>query len=117
MLKGEQPLINGNGKQTRDYIFVEDVVEANMAVLNHPKNGSFNVGTGVETSVNQLFQYLNEITGGSFKEVHGPEKRGEQLRSVLNSDKMTKDLDWSPRVSLYTGLERTVDYFRSIMKK
>ncbi|HEX9756983.1 MAG TPA: NAD-dependent epimerase/dehydratase family protein [Nitrospiria bacterium] len=116
MLKGEQPLINGNGNQTRDYVFVEDVVEANMAVLNNSKNGIFNVGTGIETSVNQLFQIINEITGASVKEQHGPERRGEQKRSVLSFDKLAKDLDWSPRVSLFHGLEKTVDFFRPIMK-
>ena len=116
MLRGEQPLINGNGKQTRDYVFVEDVIEANMAVLNSSTNGIFNVGTGLETSVNQLFQTINEITGASVKEQHGPDRRGEQKRSVLNFDKLAKELDWAPRSSLFHGLEKTVDYFRSIMK-
>ena len=116
MLQGEQPLINGNGNQTRDYIFVEDVVEANMAVMNHRETGIYNVGTAIETSVNQLFRYLLELTGASVKELHGKEKRGEQKRSVISFDKIAKDLEWMPRNSIMDGLGKTVEYFRSIMK-
>lgn len=116
MLQGEQPLINGNGNQTRDYVFVEDVVEANMAVMQHTKTGTYNVGTGIETSVNQLFRYLVELTGASIKELHGKEKRGEQKRSVISIDKIYKEFDWSPRSSIKEGLEKTVEYFRGIIK-
>lgn len=112
LLKGEQPIINGNGMQTRDYVFVEDVIEANMAVLHSPTNDTFNVGTGKETSVNQLFRYLLDITAANVKEIHGPEKKGEQIRSSLDCQKIHKVLDWEPRVSLQDGLAKTVDYFR-----
>lgn len=113
MLKGEQPLINGNGMQTRDYVFVEDVVEANMAVIHNAVNGFFNVGTGKETSVNQLFRLLLDITGAQVKEIHGPEKKGEQSRSSLDHQKIHKELDWEPRVSLQEGLMKTVEYFKA----
>ncbi|HLG21304.1 MAG TPA: NAD-dependent epimerase/dehydratase family protein [Candidatus Manganitrophaceae bacterium] len=114
MLKEEQPIINGNGMQTRDYIFVEDVVEANMAAIHRAIGGPFNVGTGKETSVNQLFRYLLDITGAQVKEIHGPEKKGEQARSSLDCQKNHKELDWEPRVSLQEGLMKTVDYFRQL---
>lgn len=115
-LMNDQPIINGNGKQTRDYIFVEDVVESNMAVLEDGVQGIFNVGTGKETSVNQLFRYLVEITGSKSKEVYGPEKRGEQLRSVLDYTKLKKATDWEPKVQLPDGLKSTADYFRSALQ-
>jgi len=112
MLLGQQPIINGNGKQTRDYIYVSDIVEANMAVMHGQHNDIFNVATGKETSVNELFRSLVEITGSNVKEVYGPEKRGEQARCVLDCSKIRRILDWEPRVSLVEGLERTAAYFR-----
>ena len=112
MLKGEPPIINGNGMQTRDFIFVDDVVEANRAVLYGKLNGTFNVGTGIETSVNALFSVLNSLTGAAVKATHGPEKKGEQFRSAIDCAKLTRSCDWSPRVSLKDGLAKTVDYFR-----
>ncbi len=112
MLKKEQAVINGNGKQTRDFVFVEDVIDANIAVLRAQVSDVFNIGTGIETSVNELFGYLNEITGAGLKEVHGPEKKGEQLRSSLDCQKIAKALDWSPQVPLREGLTKTVEFFR-----
>lgn len=112
MLQGEEAMINGNGMQTRDYVFVDDVVDANMALINAQENGTFNVGTGVETSVNQLFRKLAVVTGANVKEVHGAEKKGEQVRSALDSQLLHKRLEWEPRVSLDEGLMRTVEYFR-----
>ncbi|MBI3812693.1 MAG: NAD-dependent epimerase/dehydratase family protein [Nitrospirae bacterium] len=111
-LLSDQPIINGNGKQTRDYVFVEDVVEAHMTVLEDGIQGIFNVGTGKETSVNQLFRHLVEITGSKVKEVYGPEKRGEQIRSVLDYTKLKKATDWEPKVQLQDGLKVTADFFR-----
>ena len=112
MLMDQQPVINGNGKQTRDYIYVGDIVEANMAVMHTEQNDFFNVATGKETSVNELFRYLVGITSSKVKEIYGPEKRGEQTRSVLDCSKLRRVLDWEPKVSLLEGLERTAAYFR-----
>jgi UDP-glucose 4-epimerase len=116
LLQNEQPVINGTGKQTRDYIAVDDVVEANMAVLNSGVNDTFNVGTGRETSVNQLFHLLAEAVGSPIKERYGPERRGEQLRSCLDSAKLSRAAEWEPRLSLTDGLKRTVEYFRETVK-
>ncbi|MBC6950649.1 NAD-dependent epimerase/dehydratase family protein, partial [candidate division KSB1 bacterium] len=90
MLGGEQPMINGDGKQTRDYVYVGDVVAANLRALDYPQNDYFNVGTGIETDVNQLFRILNQATGNRVKELHGAAKAGEQLRSVLSHDKAAR---------------------------
>ena len=116
LLQNEQPVINGNGKQTRDYIAVDDVVEANMAVLNRGLNDTFNVGTGRETSVNQLYRMLADTIGSPIKERYGPERRGEQARSCLDASKLSKASDWEPRVDLAEGLKRTADYFRQTVE-
>lgn len=113
MLSGEQPVINGDGKQTRDYVYVGDVVAANLRALDYPQNDYFNVGTGIETDVNELFRILNRATGNRVKELHGAAKAGEQLRSVLSYDKAARLLDWRPKVALEQGLTQTVQWFQS----
>jgi UDP-glucose 4-epimerase len=113
LLKGEQAVINGEGKQTRDYVFVGDVVRANLLALNYPENDYFNIGTGIETDVNTIYQRLNEAAGAGMPEHHGPAKEGEQLRSVLANDKARRLLDWQPKVALADGLKETVEWFRT----
>jgi len=112
MLNNEQAVINGNGRQTRDFVFVEDVVEANLAVMGQETQGTYNVGTGVETSVNDLFRILIQHTGSTCKEVHGPAKKGEQARSVIDNTRMRHELSWEPKADLSEGLKKTVEYFR-----
>lgn len=112
LLNNEQAVINGNGRQTRDFVFVEDVVEANLAMMGQETQGTYNVGTGVETSINDLFRILIQHTGSSCKEVHGPAKKGEQARSVIDSAKLRHELSWEPKISLSEGLKKTVEYFR-----
>lgn len=115
LLNNEQPVINGNGRQTRDFVFVEDVVEANLAVMGQETAGTYNVGTGVETSINDLFRILAQHTGSICKELHGPAKKGEQARSVIDASKLRHELSWEPKMSLSDGLKRTVEYFRERM--
>ncbi|UCE05764.1 MAG: GDP-mannose 4,6-dehydratase [bacterium] len=112
MLTGEQPIINGNGLQTRDYVYVGDVVTANLKALDYSDNDYFNIGTGIETNVNELFRRLNHLTHAGTEEVHGPAQPGEQLRSVLDIEKAKKLLDWTPQVTLDEGLTKTVEYFK-----
>lgn len=112
MLNNEQPIINGNGRQTRDFIFVDDVAEANLAAMGQDSSGVYNVGTGVETSINELFRILAGLTGSTCKEVHGPAKPGEQTRSVIDPARMRQELNWEPKVDLSEGLKRTIAYFR-----
>ena len=115
MLNNEQPIINGNGRQTRDFVFVDDVAEANLVAMRQDSQGIYNVGTGIETSVNELFRILAGLTGSSCKEVHGPAKLGEQMRSVIDSSKLKQELGWEPEADLTKGLEKTVAYFRELM--
>ena len=111
MLKGDQPIINGDGKQTRDYVYVGDVVRANLAALDYDGSGVFNVGTGVETDVNELFQTIRDLTGADIPEEHGAAKPGEQQRSVLGYATSEQELGWTPQVDVSEGLARTVDWF------
>lgn len=115
-LRNEQPVINGTGMQTRDYVFVGDVVKANVLALNDDRTDVYNVGTGIETNVNDLFKILNEISGSGMKEQHGPAAPGEQMRSVITSDKLYKRFNWGPDTDLKTGLEKTLQFFKTTMK-
>jgi UDP-glucose 4-epimerase len=109
---GQQPVINGDGKQTRDYVFVGDVARANLTALQTEYTGPINIGTGIETDVNQLSDHLRRLTGSSLPDVHGPAKPGEQRRSVLSWKRAARVLGWRPQVALEEGLRQTVDYFR-----
>jgi UDP-glucose 4-epimerase len=113
LLKGEQPIINGHGKQTRDYVFVGDVVKANLLTLNDESSDIYNIGTEIETDVNQLFNYINDITKANKKEVHGSAAAGEQLRSVITSDKFFNKFSWRPSTKLQDGLIATVEFFKN----
>lgn len=116
MLKGENPVINGSGEQTRDYVYVEDVADANFRAIgyldDHPR-GVFNICTNTEATVNDLFRILNEKAGGTYEEIHGPAKPGEQFRSVCAWDHAQAELGWRPTVSLEEGLGRTMEFFES----
>lgn len=115
MLNNEQAVINGNGRQTRDFVFVDDVVEANLAMMGQETQGTYNVGTGVETSINDLFRILVQHTGSTCKEMHGPAKKGEQARSVIDCTKLRHEVSWEPKADLSEGLKKTVEYFRARM--
>jgi UDP-glucose 4-epimerase len=112
MLSGEQPIVNGTGRQTRDFVFVEDVVDAHLAVMGQGVQGCYNVGVDEETSINELFGMLADLTKSESKQVHGPAKKGEQARSVVDSTKLRQELGWEPRTLLSEGLSRTVEFFR-----
>jgi UDP-glucose 4-epimerase len=112
LLGGETARINGDGKQTRDFVYVGDVAEANARALTSDVVGSFNVGTGVETDINAIFQVLKRLSGNNQSEVHGPAMPGEQRRSVVDARKIQKVMGWRPQTSLEAGLDATVRYFR-----
>ena len=112
LLKGESPVINGDGKQTRDYTFVGDVVKASVLALKYPGSNIFNIGTGRETDVNELFRILRGWLNPTCAESHGPAKQGEQLRSVISYKKIEQALGWKPRVELSEGLRLTAEYFK-----
>ncbi len=112
LLAGKKAVINGNGRQTRDFVFVDDVVESNLLAVSYPKSDIFNIGTGKETDINVIFRLLRKATGSRQKELHAPPKPGEQQRSVLDSSKAARLLGWKPKHGLEEGLAETVDFFR-----
>lgn len=117
LLTGQTPIINGDGRQTRDYIFVSDVVESNLRVMEGQGAGIYNIGTSVETDVNQLLENIVTLGGFSVKEKHGPPIFGEQKNSCLAIKKAGQELNWSPKVDLKAGLKITLDWFKKIYEK
>lgn len=113
LVGGAEAVINGDGEQTRDYVYVGDVAEANLRALERRElSGVVNIGTGVETSVNEVFRGLARAADVRGKVSHAPAKPGEQRRSALESGLAKRLLDWTPQVGLDEGLRRTVEYFR-----
>ncbi|OGU16103.1 MAG: UDP-glucose 4-epimerase [Ignavibacteria bacterium GWB2_35_12] len=116
MISGSQPIINGDGLNTRDYVYVADVVKANLLALNENVSGIYNVATGIEHDVNFIFRTLKELTKSDCKEIHGEAKAGEQRRSVCTSGKIYKEHGWKPDVLFNEGLSKTVDYFKKNLR-
>ena len=113
MLADEQVTINGDGEQTRDYVYVGDCARANVMVADENiASGIYNLGSGKGTSVNEIFTGLRDITGYKLAPVYGPAKVGETRFIYLSADKAARELGWQPTVSLAEGLRKTVDYFR-----
>ncbi len=112
LLSGKTPVINGDGKQTRDYVFVSDVVAANLAALESPYVGQINIGTGVETDVVAIYDHLRQAVGSTIQAQHGPAKPGEQRRSCLDNRHAGVVLGWRPQVALADGLRRTAEHYR-----
>jgi UDP-glucose 4-epimerase len=114
LLAGKTPVINGDGRQTRDYVYVGDVVAANMAALQSSFVGPINIGTGVETDVVTIFQHLRDAVGSSIEARHGPPKVGEQRRSCLETSRAAQVLGWRHQMTLKEGLRQTAVRHRQI---
>jgi UDP-glucose 4-epimerase len=114
LLKNKAPTINGSGLQTRDFVYVTDVVEAFLLALEKKVTGVFNIGTAKETSINQLYLQLIKLFPNRLKPNYGPAIKGELPRSALNFRKAYQVLGWRPRTFLPKGLKLTLDYFRNI---
>ncbi|MFA6451390.1 MAG: NAD-dependent epimerase/dehydratase family protein [bacterium] len=112
MLEGKTPMINGDGSCERDYVYVEDVARANFACVSKGDNTAYNVGTGVTTDVNQIYAAIADAVGFTQQANRGPHRAGDLQRSVLDISKAEREIGWSPKFTLKTGLETTVAYFR-----
>jgi len=113
MLDRKPVTIFGDGKQTRDYVYVGDVVAANLAALSSSVSGeAFNIGTGIETDVNRLYQTLASIADFPGAATHAAPRPGEQRRSVISPARAAEKLGWLPQVKLADGLARTFEYFK-----
>jgi len=113
LLQGEEVVINGSGEQERDFAYVTDCARANLLALDNPRSSGrvYNLGTGVGTSINEIFARLQAITGGQRAPVHGPAKPGETFRIYLDARLAQQELGWTPQVALDEGLRRTVQAF------
>jgi UDP-glucose 4-epimerase len=113
--EGRASTINGTGEQTRDYVYVGDVARANVLALeNEVPSGAYNVGTGIETSVNELYEILLDASGGDLPPKHGSAKPGEQRRSSVDPSRAAKFLEWRPEVDLASGLKETLRFFGAL---
>ncbi|MCD6266873.1 MAG: SDR family oxidoreductase [Thermotogaceae bacterium] len=113
MLKGEKVTIFGDGEYVRDYVYVDDVVRANILAMEKGKNVVLNIGTGRGTTVNELFMMLKSITGYSDEPEYAPPRKGDVRKSILDCSKAKEILGWEPEVSLEEGLRRTVEHFKT----
>lgn len=116
-LCGKKAIIYGDGKQTRDFVFADDVVQANLSALDYPNSDVFNIGTGIETDINSMFKMLKKETGSRQKKIHAPPKPGEQQRSVLDYSRARRLLKWKPEYELSEGLARTVEFFQEAKRQ
>jgi len=112
LLHNEQPKIFGDGNQTRDFMYVEDVAEANLLCIDKADNNILNVGTGKETTINELFLKIKEITNSILEPIYTDRRLGDIYRSVFNIEKLKKELDYEPKTSLEEGLRKTIEYFK-----
>ena len=115
LVRGEECVVNGDGEQTRDYVFVGDVAEAVARAIAQPDaTGVLNVGTGIETTVNELYRRLAAAAGVERPARQAPPRPGEQRRSVLDARRAKQQLGWTPLVRLEEGLSQTLAYFQKI---
>jgi UDP-glucose 4-epimerase len=113
LLTGEKTFVNGDGGQTRDFVYVDDVVKANLLAMNFESSMAFNIGTGIETDINTIYDKIKTFTGSNQLRINLPPKPGEQRRSCISSEKIKKFLGWMPSVTIEQGLERTVAFFKA----
>ena len=114
MLAGNRPTFFGDGSSTRDYVFVEDVVRANLLAMGGGAGQIYNVGTSRQTSLNELFSKLKAAHGIEIAPIYAPTRLGEVEKIALGNDKIKRDLGWVPRHTLEEGLAKTVGYYRSL---
>ena len=112
MLKNEKVVINGDGGQTRDFVFVDDIVKATILSMEQEKNGIYNISTSKETNINEIFKQIKKLTNSNCEEIHAPKKLGEQKTSCLDYSKAKIELNWEPKYNLEKGLEETINWFK-----
>ncbi len=115
MLKGETPTINGKGDKERDFCYVGDVARANVLALNGGRNQIYNIGSGVGTNINTVYEILQEATHFASPANYGPDKPGEVYKIYLDASKAERELGWKATVPLVEGIHRTVEFLRRTM--
>jgi len=114
MLRSKPVTIYGTGEQVRDYVYVKDCARANLMVLEKGSGKVYNLGYGIGTTVNQIFQGLKEVTGYPLEANYAPARPGETFRIYLTAERARQDLGWEPQVPLMEGLRKTVEYFKTV---
>jgi UDP-glucose 4-epimerase len=117
MLRCEPVTIFGTGEQVRDYVFVKDCARANQMLLDKGSGTVFNLGYGIGTSVNQIFDGLKKVTNYPLPANYGPARAGETFRIYLDATRAKQELGWEPSIPLEDGLRKTVEYFQEIELK
>lgn len=112
MSLGQAPSIYGDGEQSRDFIYVDDVAEATVRALDFGNGDIINVSTGSQTTINELFSCLNKLGAFDYEPVYRPERLGDIRHSFLTNDAARRTLHWSPRYSLEQGLRETLRFYR-----
>ncbi|MDQ2933205.1 MAG: NAD-dependent epimerase/dehydratase family protein [bacterium] len=116
-LKNEDLVIHGDGKQVRDFIYIDDIVQANVTAMNYGNSEFevFNIGTGVEKTILELAEIIIELTGSKSKIIYGEPRQGDIVYSQADISKVTKKLGWKSTVSLRDGLKQTIEYYKNII--
>jgi UDP-glucose 4-epimerase len=112
MLAGKQPTIFGDGLQERDFVYVGDVVDANVLAMKPGVTGYYNIGTGQGVTVNRIYNSLREALGFKSEAKYGPPRPGDVYKIALDPSKAQRELGWSPKVGIDEGLRRTAEFFR-----
>lgn len=112
LLNDQEAKIYGDGKQTRDFVFIEDVVKANALALDYNESGIFNIGTSLETDINRIFDLIREKVGSNQEEIHAPAIPGEQKRSALDVSNAKMMLGWQPEYTLEKGIQKTIRFYK-----
>ena len=116
MLRGEQPTIFGDGEQSRDFTYIDNVVEANLLACKAPAARAagqvFNIATGRRITLNETFKLLQGLTSYTGQPKYGPERGGDIKHSLADISKAEADLGYKPKVDFEEGLRRTVDWYR-----
>lgn len=115
MLRGQQPTIFGRGDKTRDYVYVGDVVEANVLALERGEGEIINIGTGIQTTDQEVFEAIAAATGYTEKPCYAPERKGEIRHIALDNTKAKRVLGWEPKMSFHEGVRLTVEYNKQLL--
>jgi UDP-glucose 4-epimerase len=116
MLSGQLTVINGNGEQQRDFLYVGDCATANLMALEAKNSNIYNLGSSYGTTINTVFTALKSLTGYDLAPIHGPSIIGETKKIYLDATKAQKDFGWKPTEDIFDGLTKTVDYYKTILR-
>jgi len=117
LLKGKRPIMKSDGTLTRDYVYVGDVVDANILAMKKGKCEGYHVSTGIETNVLNLFKIMQKVVNTDLEVIRGEPRIGDPKRAVFDNSKIKRDLDWEPKISLEQGVRKTMEWMQKSMQK